>query len=495
MIKFSKNNVMAIQTKLIYIYARSRSSRTYNKETNHMLTALIQLYRSHVAREYITCTSASGHYLQLTVYRNIDESTASIGTKPCLLVIHNRTMFFPEEIAIRYASCGLVVVSYIIDKHDQLVDLFDEPVISDLGSVYEHVNAFISKLNYHRIFALGNAYTAGVILRFVSRYPQFFAGVVLTNPLIRLGHLVTNATSTKPVLVGSHTSHLLGTTGIETSEDHNLYMRAERLQIIDERDRQRFQFEGIDVPMYIVTDLSEPCTDMYATLSMFSILKQHPRTCLRYVVNGDVDYDDIFTWCGSMLHAHNGSIQTYDVLVETILNTVSSHVSARPSQSLEHMYTVELASVNRLTYCKPIWQSIHVYLKYLIVTYSIMRPLISVQHTVIWTKVFKTATNIIGFPRLSLSVNHYTAPFIVEFCLVSSRSQRRFSWARIYLDSVTTEPVSLILSMMSVRFRADDELLLIMSSDPDSMVSYAHTTITCGNLLLPYIPLMPEHIT
>ena len=460
-----------------------------------MTTALLQLYRSHVAREYITCTSASGHNLQLTVYRNIDESTASIGAKPCLLVVHNRTLFFPEEMAIRYASRGLVVVSYVIDKHNQLVDLFNNHVISDLGSVYKHVNAFISKLNYNRIFALGNAYTAGVILRFVSQSSQCFAGVVLANPLIRLGHLLTNVTSTKPVLFGSDILHLLCATGIEPGEHHDLYLQAARMQSIDEQDRQRFQLGGIDIPIYIVTDLSEQCTDMYATLSMFSILKQHPRTCLRYVMNGEIDYDDIFTWCSSILYAHNGSIQTYDVVVETTLNTISSHVSVQPSQSLEYMYTVELSSVHRLTYYKPIWRSITAFLKYLIVTYSIMRPLISVQHTVIWSKVFKTATNIIGFPRLSLSVNHYTTPFIVEFCLVSSRSHRRFSWARMYLDSVTTEPLSLILSMMSVRFRANDELLLVMSSNPDSVVSYAHTTITCGNLLLPYIPLALEHNT
>jgi hypothetical protein len=425
---------------------------------------------------------------------------------PCVIILDTpKNPETYEQVLNEYASHGFVVLICTGRRCSQVSDIFSCVQVTDLLSIHAYILSQFRWIKKQGIFLLGASYASGIVLRCLATQDQPYAGGILLSPIPFISSIVSQEEQTT-VAVASHasTNMLLSEMGLSTVAAHQFSshstpndLRAQRLLSIDREDRARYDLSAIDVPVYIHANIQDSLVNLADIVALFDTTKEkQPKSCIRYVqgVRTSTAYDDVIQWCRAILH--HGSIQTYRT---EMVNTRAAHhtyttlqpTDGKTNYTLRDPKRVELYSYLPGFLADTFLDSL---LQYIASAYIPIRPLVSLQCTIMWNLVFKRSLDIAGFPVVTFLVDTITPDCgigLTLFVYDGYGSGRRLSTK--YLMPKNThdkkQPITVRMSMVASRIRCGQELVLVVSNY-DNRFTYTGRTrsmITFSDIVLPYL--------
>jgi hypothetical protein len=512
----------AFKIKYVFVY-----SIVYNKKRKEMIPCLsprllcrlpvnvISNYLLGIVREPLTVHTTDGTHLNVFMYRPAGIDLSKLGKIPCIVIVDTCSNIVGwEALMFRYATHGFAVLTYTGRRQRKLDDIFAKSAVNDLISFHSYIQSQFQWINPDAVFILGKSYASGIVLRCLASDTNKYIGGMVLSPIPYVSSIVSADDNTIPVASHTSAAMILSEMGVNSVASQQFArgstpsdLRAQRLLLIDQDDRLTYTLDDIEAPLYVHVDIHDSLVNVYDSVQLFSkICKKQPLCCIRYA-QGDhnvfdiqgyqtVDmYDDVLQWCRSILHS--GSTQTYRTEVYSTSTQRTTFTSIDPAPDTDRGYKiVDSTKIILSTYIPSFLRlsSFDNIIQQLSYPYVPIRPLLYLQRDILWNRVFTRALDASGFPIVTLRIK--TASPDSGFCLTLIEYDKRgygkrLSYKYIMLKDthVSSELITVRMSMISSRLQKDQELVLVVSNY-DSRFTYTgrtEATVTFIDITLPYL--------
>jgi hypothetical protein len=459
--------------------------------------------------------TTDGTYVQIRMYRPVDVDMSKVSIIPCIIIVDtgNNTYSW-DTVMSQYATQGFVVMVYTGRQLSKVSDMFSLGEVTDLLSIHTYIKSQFQWINSGGIFIMGTSYASGIVLRCLTTTDQPYAGGIVLSPIPYISSTVSQDTNTIPVASHACATMLLSQMGVSsvssfqfssrlTSSD----LRAQRLLSIDQTDRLRYDLTTIKAPVYVHVNVHDTMVNLVDIVHLFDhTKKKHDDCCIRYVRGNHVVaettelynaaiYDDIIQWCRAVLH--HGSIQTYKTEMINTCTVHTTHTSIHPTRGRKNYKLADTSKVRLYSYLPDLFlyaSFLDRFVQYIADAYIPIRPLLSIQRTILWSLVFKRSLDIAGFPIVTLFVDTKTPDSGFGLTLLTYDGYgfgTKLGYKYIMLKDThdKSKPINVRMSMVASRIRFGQELVLVVSSYDHRFTYMGRTrsTITFSDIVLPYL--------
>jgi hypothetical protein len=468
-------------------------------------------YRQGIVRSTLRIHTKAGAYITIRMCRPADIDMTKEGLIPTIIIVgtSNRT-YSLDTVMYEYATQGFVVMTYTGRQLYKVDDMFSVDEVDDLLLIHTYIQSQFQWINTEAIFIMGKSYASGIILRCLATPDQPYAGGIVLSPIPYISSVVSQDEHTTPVASHASATMLLSEMGVSSVSSHQFSspltpsdLIAQRILCIDQQDRARYDLRTIHVPIYVHVHIHDSMVNLADIVDLFDCTQaKQGQCCIRYV-QGDRGtlhpctsdrYDDMIQWCRAVLHG--GSIQTYKTEMFNTRDMHTTYTSLHPTKGQKKYKLRDSHKEVLFSYIPKLLLTSYVdrILQYITHSYIPIRPFLSLQRTILWSRVFKRSLDVAGFPIVTLLVDTNTPDSGFGLTLLEYDGYghgKRLCYKYIMLKDMhdKTQPITVRMSMVSSRIRFGQELVLVVSNY-DHRFTYtgrSRATITFSDIVLPYL--------
>jgi len=487
--------------------------------------SVVEHYCLDIEWDYLRIHSSGGAYIDATLYRPRDVDPTLMGKIPCIVIVDthgNQTSW--STIAYQYASQGFAVILYLGRKGRNMEDIFSMGEVHDLDCIYPFILAQHAWIDPNGVFIMGKSYASGIVLRCLALKSHPYVGGIVLSPIPYISSIVSRevegdrdpATDTGHTLaVSSHlaTKRLLVEMGVGSIASYQFVhkdtpadLMAQRMLVFDTDDRERFQLNDIDIPLYVHVNMLDSLVHVYDTTVLFeSVYAKQTQSCIRYV-HGDhcstensihtasVIYDQILQWCRAVLHTM--PIQTFETEVRCTTTRHTHYSSLHPNLPSNRYTLTDPFVIKATSYLPDVRRILQLdgLLRRLSDWTVPIRSLVTLHSVVLWNFPVVHALDMAGFPVVNLKVDTRTpgsgfSVTLLEYDAYGFGKRLSHKYIRLRDTRDASKQIMVRMSMVASRVTAGQELVLIIGNYDRRFVYTGPTdaTITFTGIQIPYL--------